>query len=160
VTDPGIADEIHVYATAPGGGVHGEIRGRDTVEIYFSTGSYQHSSETELERRLEGLGRLLWAASERARRNLRPDVAHGARESDRDRRFLEERDALIAEGRSDDDRIVVTVRGMRQWRVRIADDTLRVLRERDFCAGVQVAASRLIASQLTQVIQLRGRIYR
>jgi hypothetical protein len=149
-----------VYATAPGGGVHGELRGRDKVEIYFSTGSYEHSSETELERRLEGLARLLWAASERARRNLRPAVAHGAQETDQDRRFLEERDALVAEGRSDDDRIVVTVQGMRLWRVRIADDTLRALRERDFCAGLQVAASRLITSQLAQVIRLRGRIYR
>ncbi|MFC4065206.1 hypothetical protein [Actinoplanes subglobosus] len=156
----GPTEEIHVYATAPGGGVHGEIRGRDRVDVYFSTGTYDRSSETELERRLEGLARLLWAASERARRSRHPEVAGGGRETDRDRLFFEQRDALTAEGRSDDDRITITVQGMRRWRVRIADDTLRAVRERDFCAAVQVAASRLIADQLAQVIQLRGRIYR
>jgi hypothetical protein len=153
---------IHVHASAPGGGVHGELRGYAEVEIYFSSGFYGQTSERELERRLEGLARLLWTTRARAYRDVMTEFTafpdDPEPESDEDVRFYEERDQLLAVGRSDDDRIVVSVRGMQQWRVRLADDTLRALDERSFISCLRTAATRMINDQAQQMIQLKGRV--
>ncbi|MEV0895626.1 hypothetical protein [Actinoplanes sp. NPDC049802] len=130
------------------------------VEIYFSSGYYDHTSEADLEHRLGSLLRSLWADFEEARRRVSQVYPDDSELSDADRRFFEERDALVAEGRSDDGRITITAQGMQPWRVHIAEDTIRALREAEFCAGVRVAAKRLIKDRLAQAIQLRGRIYR
>jgi hypothetical protein len=154
---------IHGHASAPGGGVHAEIRGYDGVEVYFSAGFYEQTGDRELEHRLEGLARLLWTARERAYREaiaeLSPYPGDPPAESDEDVRFYAERDELVATGRSDDDRITVSVRGMTQWRVRLAGDAVRALDERAFCAGVRQAALRLLADQAQQMMQLKGRVY-
>ncbi|AVT36670.1 hypothetical protein [Plantactinospora sp. BB1] len=153
---------IHVHASAPGGGVHGEVRGHNGVEIYFSSGYYEQANERQLERQLEGLARLLWTARERAHRasmaefNIYPDESISSYE---DERFHEERAQVVAIGRSDDDRIVVSVRGMQEWRIQLAAGTLQALDERSFLAGLQVAVTRLISDQLQQVNQLKVRVY-
>ncbi|MBW6436479.1 hypothetical protein KZ829_22310 [Actinoplanes hulinensis] len=155
-----VEPEIHAHASAPGGGVHGEIRGRDDVEIYFSSGFYGEASEAELEQRLEALFRLLWVEFEKARQRGQQVYADNSEVTDADRRFFKERDALVAEGGSDDARITITAQGLQPWRVHITDGTVRALREPEFCAGIQTAAARLINDRLAQAIQLRGRIYR
>ncbi|WP_422771858.1 hypothetical protein ACN28C_01680 [Plantactinospora sp. WMMC1484] len=153
---------IHVHASAPGGGVHGEVRGHDGVEIYFSSGYYDQANERQLERQLEGLARLLWTARERAVQasmaafNVYPDESISSYE---DEKFHEERAQLLAVGRSDDDRITISVRGMQEWRVQVAAGTLEALSERSFLAGLQAAAHRLISDQLQQVNQLKVRVY-
>jgi hypothetical protein len=154
---------IHVHASAPGGGVHAEMRGYDGVEVYFSSGFYEQTDERELEHRLAGLARLLRTARERAYREAIAEFStypgDPPPESDEDVRFYEEREQLVATGRSDDDRITVSVRGMTQWRVRLAGDTVRALDERAFCAGVRQAALRMLADQAQQMIELKGRVY-
>ncbi|MDW5326430.1 hypothetical protein [Plantactinospora sp. KLBMP9567] len=153
---------IHVHASAPGGGIHGEVRGHNSIEIYFSSGYYDQANERQLERQLEGLARLLWTARERALRtsmaefNVHPDESISSYE---DERFHEERAQLLAVGCSDDDRIVVSVRGMQEWRVQLAAGTLQAHSERSFLAGLQVAATRLISNQLQQVNQLKVQVY-
>jgi hypothetical protein len=155
-------DAIHVHASAPGGGVHGEVRGHNGVDIYLSSGYYDQANERQLERQLENVARLLWTARERALRDRMaefdayPDESISSYE---DERFHEERAQIVAVGRSDDDRIVISVRGMREWQVRLADGTLQALSERSFLAGLQVVASRLINDQLQQVNQLKVRVY-
>jgi hypothetical protein len=50
-------------------------------------------------------------------------------ETPRDEAFYAARDRLVAEGRSADGVVRVTVLGMRTWTVHIADGTLRALSE-------------------------------
>ncbi|MFD0972029.1 hypothetical protein [Plantactinospora endophytica] len=153
---------IHVHASAPGGGVHGEVRGHSGVEIYFSSGYYDQANERQLERQLESLARLLWTARERALRTSMEELNVYSDESIlsyEDETFHEERAQMIAAGQSDDDRISVSVRGMQEWRVQLAAGTLDALNERSFLAGLQIAASRLIDDQLQQINQLKVRVY-
>jgi hypothetical protein len=153
---------LRVSASAPGGGIHADLRGYSDVDMYFSSGFYEQTSERELEHRLESLARLLWAAQVRAQSEVRSRL--GAHPPDdpatvQDQIFAEERERLVAVGRSDDGRITVSVQGMRQWRIQLADDTVRSLDERSFLAAVRVVASRLVADQARQMIQLKGRVY-
>jgi hypothetical protein len=156
-------DAIHVHASAPAGGVHAELRGRDGLDVYFSSGFYRQTDERELEFRLTGVARLLWAEHERAYRQAVANFVlypgDPPAESVADVQFYEERDSLLATGRSDDERISVSVRGMRDWQVRIAPGTVRTLDEATFLAGARQAAIRLLSDQARQMIQLKVRVY-
>jgi hypothetical protein len=154
---------IRVSASAPGGGVHAELRGFDEVEIYFSSDFYQQTDNRELGHRLEAVARLLWTAQERAQRRVRSELGAGGSdvpETTQDVAFFAARDQLTAVGRSDDDRITISVIGMREWQVRLADDTLRAYNERDFLAQLSVAVHRLIRDQAQQILRLKGLVYR
>ncbi len=154
-------DGVVVHASAPGGGVHGEIRGRADIAVYFSSSFYGQVSESELERRLEQLARLLWAALAGRQKAIRAELGIHDIDDDpvRDRVFAQERDRITAAGRSDDGRVSVAVEGMRRWRFVLADDTVRILSERDFLAGLRAAINRLIEHQAQQIMQLKGRVY-
>jgi hypothetical protein len=157
-------EAIHVAASAPSGGVYGEVRGYNQLDIYFSSDFYERSGEAELARRLESLARLLWVEHRRAYEAAVADfkLYPGDRpiESDDDERFLNERAELVATGSSNDGRISVSVRGMRDWHVGIADGTVAQLREAEFLAGLRQAADRMMAHQSAGIAGLRGRIFR
>ncbi|BCY11933.1 hypothetical protein [Actinoplanes sp. L3-i22] len=154
-------DRVLVHASAPGGGVHGEIRGRGDVDIHFSSGFYGSVADSELERRLGQIAQLLWVEYLREQRAIRSELGIFEFVDDpvRDTRFTCERDRITATGQSDDGRISVSTEGMRRWRVSVADGTVRLLSEHDFRAGLRTAVVCLIADQSRQIIELKGRVY-
>lgn len=150
-------DAMVVSASAPGGGVHGELRG-SRAGVYFSSGYYEQASEQELAGRLEQLARLLWAERTRFYRQAVQDAGGWIADDDTPD-FLEERTRLTATGASPDGRITVTVRGMTTWTVKIADGTLRALDESAFEQALAVAVARLTSDQNHKIAELRGRAY-
>ncbi|MFI1992064.1 hypothetical protein [Actinoplanes sp. NPDC020271] len=156
-----LIESIVVGASAPGGGVHGEYRGTGAFDLYFSTGFYGRVSESELERRLEQVARLLWTGFTRRKRAVHDELGIHELDDDpgRDRVFYDERERIVAAGASDDGRISVSVEGMCQWRVVVTDGTVRTLAERDFLAGLGTAARRLVEDQSRQIMELRERVY-
>lgn len=154
-------DAMVVAASAPGGGVHGELRGSQ-LSIYFSAGFYDRTDENDLARRLEQLARLLWAERTRYCRQAVQDAGGwpvSRPEDDDDRTFEEERERLTATGESPDGRITVSVRGMTTWTVTIAPGTLRSLDEAAFGRTAAIVADRLMSDQSRQILRLRGRVY-
>ena len=65
---------------------------------------------------------------------------------------------LVARGTSADERVRITVRGMTEWQVHIADGTLGTLPEMEFCRSVGEAASRLVDDQYQQIGELKRRV--
>ena len=120
--------------------------------------------ERTLEQQLAALARLLWADRMRQYQAARADafgqhMAESPPATATDRAYDEARDALVAEGRSSDGRLSITVRGMRAWSVRIAAGTVASLDERAFVDQVQTAAAALIEDQLAGIGQLKREIY-
>ncbi|GIE88454.1 hypothetical protein [Actinoplanes regularis] len=159
-------EDLHVHASAPGGGVHGELRGASGVLIYLSTGFYRQSTERELEHRLEQLGRLLWVNRTRLYRETVEQFGDGLRiehpdpERDpADAAFVERRALLVARGTSPDGRVTIAVEGMTTWRVTISDNTLRTLDESSFTRAVEIAAGRMIDDQAMHILQLKAQVY-
>ncbi len=159
-------DELHVHASAPGGGVHGELRGASSVLICLSTGFYRQGIERELEHRLEQLGRLLWVSRTRLYQETVEQYGDGLRiehpdpeRNPADAAFVERRALLVARGASPDGRITVAVEGMTTWRVTIADSTLRTLDESSFTRAVEIAAGRMIDDHAMHILQLKAQVY-
>jgi hypothetical protein len=154
-------DTMVVQASAPGGGVHGELRGSD-LTIYFSSGFYAQTGETAMAGRLEQLARLLWAERTRLHRQAIEEAGGWVNtrpENDEDVDFFDQRERLTATGHSADRQVSVTVRGMTSWTVTIAAGTLRSLSEAAFTQAVSIAAARLMTDQSQQIIALKGRVY-
>jgi hypothetical protein len=156
---------LRVHAALPTGDLAGEFSTRDGVHISFAPFTYDYMDERELEHKLGALARLLWAAQSRAYFAAVSDAfgqavtkeppAMGQRDQEYDRARAE----LLAEGGSADGRIRVTVRGMRDWSVEIADDTVRTLTEQAFTQRVREAAAVLLHDQIMKVQMLKARIY-
>ncbi|GIG91435.1 hypothetical protein [Plantactinospora endophytica] len=158
-------DDMRVRVSAPGGRIVAELRGRADVRLSFTPESYRYCDERELERQLEGLGKLLWAGRTREYYAAASE-AFGATitgeppaVSLRDQDFCSARDELVAQGRSSDGRIHLAVRGMRIWTVRVADGTVRSLTEEEFAARVSEAAGELIRDQFAKIRVLKHRVY-
>ncbi|BCJ44415.1 hypothetical protein GCM10010168_12290 [Actinoplanes ianthinogenes] len=158
-------DRMRVPASVAGGAINAELYHRDRVDLAFAPGCYQRFSERELADHLASLARVLHAeyvrryfralseAFERTITKEPPAIGW------RDQAYVEQREQLVAEGRSRDDRIVVTVRGMRAWHVWITAGALRVLDERQFSAGFGEAAQAVIRDQFAGIRDLKTRIY-
>ena len=158
-------DRMRIRVTSPNGKITAELYDRTAVRLSFAPGSYRWYSERTMERQLAGLGRVLWANRMKGYYQALSE-AFGAtvtREStpvtQRDLAYAAARDTLVAEGRSPDGQIRITVRGMREWTIRITDGTLDALPERRFAAGVEQAASELILDQFAKVRQLKDHHY-
>ncbi|GIF12392.1 hypothetical protein [Actinoplanes teichomyceticus] len=158
-------DRMRVHASVAGGAITGELHDADQVELTFTPGYYDRVAEPVLIDHLVALARVmhaeyvrqyLRAVSEASGRTITKEPAGDGR---RDRAYAEQRQELIAEGRSADGRITVTVRGMRSWWVRIAPGTLRVLDERQFAARFGEAAHALIRDQFAGIRALKNHVY-
>jgi hypothetical protein len=158
-------ENMRVRVHVPGAGLEGELRGRTGVRISFEPGTYEFRTERDLERHLASLARLLWAGRMKeyyaALSEALGEQISGESPpiSLRDQEYDGARDALVAEGRSADGRIYVSVRGMRDWTVRIAENTVRTLREDQFVAAVGEAAAALIQDQFAKIRRLKDEIY-
>ena len=158
-------DRMRVSADIARGAVVARVDGRTRVSLSFLPGVYQRADESELARELTNLAKLLWAARTREYYAIVSDVtgetrtqeAHAVNQRDVD--FFAARDELVAEGRSFDDRIQITVQGMRSFRVRIAPGTLRTLTEEEFAERAGEAGSELVRDQLRKVRELKLMIY-
>lgn len=154
-------DRMRVSVTAPGRGFRAELTGRSEVRLSFARGYYRACTESELERQLTAVARLLYA--ERTRQYhaaLRiafrsPSIGDRPARVPRDLAYREARDQLVAEGRSPTGRVAVAVVGMREWRVAIAPRTIRDLDEGAFAEEVRAAASELIRDQFCKIIVLK-----
>ena len=163
----GIAERVErmlVRVETPSRNVSAELLGRDDLRISFAPGFYQRADRVEMQAQLAQVARLLWAAWSRHYDLILSDEYGGLiekrrPESERDVTFDEQRDQLIAHGSSPDGRILVDVRGMRDWKVSVAADAMRVLRESEFGAGVAAAARELVADQQLKILQLKVHVY-
>jgi hypothetical protein len=153
-------DGLRVRASVADGGISGELRGRTTVEVACAPWVYRTLDERSLERHLAALAKLLWAAR---MRNYFAAVSDAFGETvtreppalgRRDVEYVEARDRIVARGTSLDGRVAIEVLGMREWRVSVADGTLR---DRELPRQVRQAAEALIQDQLRQIRLLKRR---
>ena len=158
-------DSMRVRASSPDGMIVGELRNRTEVYLSFVDGTYRRYGRQELEDQLVGLARRLWvgrtkeyyaAVSAAFGETITGESPALGRQ---DVAFYAARDDLVAEGRSVDGRVQVTVQGMRDWTVRIADGTLRALTEEEFGVRVREAAAELIRDQPDRVRELKQQFY-
>jgi hypothetical protein len=158
-------DSMHVHAATPDGAISADLNGRTDVSLSFARGYYDQCSERDLERRLTAVAILLWVGRMRA---LYAALSEAYKQtitgedrpiSPRDVEYAELRDALVARGRSADSRITVSVRGMREWSIRVKDGTVREIDERAFAAAAGEAAADLIRDQFAQIALLKNRVY-
>lgn len=158
-------DSMAVQATSPNGSVTAVVRGQNGIEISFAPGFFQRAGTEELETQLAQVARLLWANRTREYRAILDDEFRGnlvvdpPPDGQRDERFYEERENLVAEGSSPDGRVRVTVRGMRDWEVRIAPGAIDELREEEMARAAAHAAQALIQDQMDKTRELKLSIY-
>lgn len=158
-------NRMRVRVAVANGSITGELHDDDVVDLSFAPGCYDRASTSALEEHLVSLARALHAEytrqyyralSEAYQQTItREPVAIGRQ----DREYTERRQELVAEGRSTGDRVVITVRGMRSWRVRIGEGVLRTLDERQFSAAFGEAAQSLIRAQFAGVRVLKDQVY-
>lgn len=157
-------ERMLVGVQTPSGRVTAQLHGSHDVRVWFAPGFYQRADRHEMQTQLEQAARLLWAARVTEYQRILSDeyeqpMAQRSPVGRLDTEFGQRREALVAQGESDDGHIAITVKGMRDWRVELTADALRALREDEFTAAVALAASKLIADQLTKIVQLRVRTY-
>jgi hypothetical protein len=153
-----------VRVQAPSGSLSAEIRGRNDVSVAFAPGFYYRADEHEMEHQLASVAKLLWAARTREYNRIISDEHEQTIEdtrpvSERDYEFYEKRDSLLAEGQSTDGRVYLSVRGMREWKVKVASGAMHQLREDEFTAQVASAARELIADQIAKIRELKVSIF-
>jgi len=159
-------DGMVVRATSPNGSITATVRGMDAIEVSFAPGFYQRASEQEMETQLAQVARLLWANRMREYQAILDDESGGglivdAPGADRlDDQFYEQRENLVAEGRSADGRVRVTVRGMRDWSVHISPGAIDQMREQEMLSAAVQAAEALIRDQMVKLNELKFAIYR
>jgi hypothetical protein len=157
-------EQMTVRVQAPSRSVSAQIRGRHDVSVSFAPGFYHRADEHEMETQLAQVGKLLWAARTREYNRIISDehqqtIEDSRPTSQRDFEFYDKRENLVAEGASADDRVRLSVRGMRDWTVAVAPGALRQLPEEEFAAQVAVAARELIADQVAKIRELKVAIY-
>jgi hypothetical protein len=158
-------DRMRVRVSVAGDAIIGELHDNDRVDLSFAQGHYNSAAESTLEEHLVSLARVMHA--EYVRQYFRAvSEAYGQTVTKeppaigrQDKEYAAQRRELVAEGRSVDGRITVTVRGMQSWRVRIAPGTLRALDERRFCERFGEAAHALIRDQFAGVRSLKNHVY-
>ncbi len=155
---------MRVRVSVAGGAITGELHD-DVVDLSFAPGCYERASVQALEEHLVSLAQALHteyvrqyyrALSEAYQQTITKEPVAIGRQ---DREYTERRQELVAEGRSAGDRIVITVRGMRSWQVRICAGTLRALDERQFSAAFGEAARALIRAQFAGIRVLKDQVY-
>jgi hypothetical protein len=157
-------ERMAVRVEAPSRSVSAELRGRNDIIVSFAPGFYQRAGEHEMQAQLEQVGRLLWASWMREYQRIVSDEHGQTYEESRplshlDYEFIDKRANLVAEGRSGDGRIQISVRGMQDWKVRVAPGALSAMREDEFAAQVAVAAQGLIDDQRTKIRELKVTTY-
>jgi len=156
---------IHVRVSAPDGAITAELANRTQLTLSFARGWYDRCDEGDLERRLGSLATLLWTARMRQYWEVRSQdagerITHEPKPiSPRAVAYREAREALVAHGRSADDRVSVSVEGMRHWTVRVQRGTVRAVDEYEFAAAAGQAATELIQDQYRKIAALKLEIY-
>ena len=158
-------DSMVVRAAAPGGSLSAELRGRSAVFIRFEPGTFQHYDERLLERHLAAVARQLWAGRTRAyyaavnEATVLPINGELPPNTQRDVEYDDLRSRLVAEGCSADGTVSLSVRGMREWDVRVSPGATRQFSEREFAERVRAAAEELINDQYSKILELKQQIY-
>ncbi len=157
-------ERMEVRVEAPSHSVSAVLRGRNDVIVTFAPGFYQRADAHEMQWQLEQLGKLLWARWMREYQRIVSDEHQQTYEETRplsaiDYEFIDNRANLVAEGSSGDGRIHLAVRGMQEWKVRVAPDAIRTMREDEFAAQVAVAAQELIGDQRAKIRELKVTTY-
>ncbi len=163
----GITERVErmvVRVEAPSHSVSAEMHGRNDIIVTFAPGFYHRADTHEMQTQLEQLGRLLWASWMREYHRILSDEHQQTYQESRpvsqtDFEFFEKRANLVAEGRSGDGRIEIAVRGMQEWKVRVARDAMATMREDEFAAQVAVAARGLISDQQDKIRELKVTTY-
>jgi len=138
---------------------------RTRVQVTFQPVVYRRYDPGELERHLENLATRLWANRMRGyyaavSEAFGETITGEARPiSQRDIDFHRARDEMLTEGRSRDGRVTVTLRGLRDFRVRLAPGTTRELTEQQFADAVEEAAGELLRNQRERIRDLKLRTY-
>jgi hypothetical protein len=158
-------DAMVVRVTGPGARFTAELRDRTEVTVRFQPGNYEEYDEELLERHLTAVAKLLWAGRMREYYAAKSEafgmsITHESPPlTARDQDYDAERDRMVAEGRSADGLVSISVRGMQAWTVRIAPGTLRLLDEHQFADRVRAAAAALIHDQFAGIARLKAQIY-
>ncbi|MEV4277162.1 hypothetical protein [Actinoplanes xinjiangensis] len=156
---------MRVRVTTPRHEMCAELHGHGEILLSFAPGWYDQCGEPDLERKLESLAKLLWAARMReywrifSRHTGRPITSESPAVSPRDFAYRENRERLTATASSPDGRIALSVEGMRSWTVSIRRGTVEALDEPQFITAVTRAASELIQDQYQKIAQLKDSLY-
>ncbi|MEU4426100.1 hypothetical protein AB0F81_36230 [Actinoplanes sp. NPDC024001] len=158
-------DDLRVRATTPDGAMTAELHGRSALRLTFARGWYDRSTDDEVTRKLTALAGRLWVARTREYWRILgaesgeyltgEDRALGTRAD----AYREGRNALVAEGRSENGRVTIRVSGMRSWTVDVIPGTIHTCDEHEFAAMVEQAGAELIRDQYRKIARLKGEIY-
>jgi hypothetical protein len=158
-------NRMRVRVSVAGGSITGELHDNDRVDLSFAPGCYDRIAVTAMEDHLVSLARTMHieyvrqyfrALSEAFEQTITKEPSAIGRQ---DREYAERRQELAAVGRSAGDQVTITVRGMRSWRVQIAQGALRALDERQFAIAFGEAAQGLIRDQFAGIRSLKGQVY-
>jgi len=158
-------NSLDVTVATPDEKAYGRVRGRREVSVWFAPGYYDAATESDLQRQLTRLGRLLFAARMREYYRLRSlafrrtVTKESPPATDRDREFVGRRDELVAEGSSPDGQIRVSAVGMQNWTVSIEPGLSRTRDEQSFLADLATAANALVDDQFAKIRELKYDVY-
>lgn len=158
-------DSLRVRATARGGRIAAELHHRTEISLVFGAGSYHRYDERLLEQDLASLARALWAGRMKAYYQAlseafeEPVTGEPRPVTPRDVEYRNARDRIVARGESSGGHIVISVRGMRDWTVRIAPGTVTALTADEFADEAAAAGGALVRDQFAQIRGLKDRIY-
>lgn len=156
---------LRATATTPDEGITAEISGLDRVSIRLRPGVYERWTQADFEERLARLALRLWASRTRAFHALRaqdggdPHTSGLGGSIAQDEAFRTGRAALVAIGRSPDDRVTVTLTGEHDFRVGLVGDALIALDEATFVRDCEAAATALIRDLVDQIRRLKFDVF-
>ena len=158
-------DRLYASATTPDGAVSASITDRVHVQVRLLPGYYDQATATDLERQLSRLGRLLFAARMKEYYKVRSQdfgelvTREPSPLGRQDEEYVDRRSRLVATGEAADGRVRISVVGMEQWAVEIAQDAPRTMSEESFCKAVSDAATLLVTEQFAEVRMLKREVY-
>ncbi len=152
-------DGIRFRVFVPGVDISAELRDRKNVTLAFGNGIYSQASEKDLERHLGTLARLLFVQWVREYQSARGEDYGIKLGTQADRDYEQARAEIVAIGQSDDGRVRIRSRGMQSVEVIVAAGTVREVSEVDFVGDVRQAVTMLIDDHMTQILELKRRIF-
>lgn len=154
-------DNIRIRVQAPGSEIYADLRNRKDVSISFGESVYEWLGESNLERILARMGRLLYVEWVRKYRAELSDSFVNAMgpESQNDRDFLAARAEMESSGRSHDGRVTISAVGLQNVEVHIVRGTLRELKEHEFAARVHEAVQDLADNFQANIRELKLRFF-
>lgn len=155
-----------VRAQSPDDRVLGTFRGDDRIEVGFADHEayYEYQEETALAHQISTLLNSMSQARADGSKALLREANGRDRDDDshwnaKRRRFREERDGFLAEGKSHGGHVQISAIGLRNWTVSVSRGTFETMDEEQFLAEFDSAISEFWDDYAQELYLLKVEIY-